>query len=123
MKYDPYTDSFVDDDNTAPAYTSNRTVPILCSHVCLGRDGFGYCKYTMCINPQFSNYGTAQYGSGVQKVVITNADRIRAMTDEELAEFLSHPRSVCPQWDCEKCEEDGNCRVCIIEWLKKEVDG
>ena len=122
MRYDPYTDRFVDDDNTAPAYVSNRTVPILCSHVCLGRDGFGYCKYTMCINPQFSNYGTAQYGSGVQKVVITNADRIRAMTDAELAEWISHPKVNYCQKEEGSCTWDDNCADCCLEWLKKEVE-
>lgn len=46
----------------------------------------------------------------------TNADRIRAMTDEELAEFL---------WDewmdriiCEKMDT----KESMLKWLKKEVD-
>ena len=51
----------------------------------------------------------------------TNADRIRAMSDEELANWLEN-RIDCPDGeDCEgrpwpKCEE------CWLEWLKKEAD-
>ena len=52
--------------------------------------------------------------------VQTNADRIRAMTDKELAEFLCCPQSVCPVDDCEECYDD-NCQKCVLKWLKKEV--
>jgi len=59
-----------------------------CDKLCGNKTASGYCATTACINPQYSNLGTAQYGQGVQKHIITNADRIRAMSDEELAEFL-----------------------------------
>ena len=53
---------------------------------------------------------------------ITNADRIRAMTDEELAELVNSP---CPPTT--PCVEDAygepNCKNCWLEWLKEEVDG
>ncbi len=49
----------------------------------------------------------------------TNADRIRAMSDEELADVV-----VCPHignWDL--CRDD--CKKCRLDWLKQpaEVDG
>ena len=59
-----------------------------CDKPCGNKTASGYCATTACINPQYSNIGTAHYGQGVQKRIITNADRIRSMTDEELAEFL-----------------------------------
>ena len=60
-----------------------------CLHYdCTNRNSFGYCKTTACINPKYSNIGTAQYGQGVQKRIATNADRIRSMSDEELADFI-----------------------------------
>ena len=60
-----------------------------CLHYdCTNRNSFGYCKTTACINPKYSNIGTAQYGQGVQKRIATNADRIRSMSDEELAAWL-----------------------------------
>ena len=55
---------------------------------------------------------------------ITNADRIRAMTDEELAEFLTPVKCVdCHLLDC-GVEEIGDNRTCeqrIRDWLKQEV--
>ena len=54
----------------------------------------------------------------------TNADRIRAMTDEELAEFLTPVKCVdCHLLDC-GVEEIGDNRTCeqrIRDWLKQEV--
>ena len=51
---------------------------------------------------------------------ITNADRIRGMTDDELAEKLaSHVRcDMCPRWPM-KCEE--KCTKYWLDWLKQEV--
>lgn len=50
---------------------------------------------------------------------MTNADRIRAMSDEELAKFLDDCNSqgcVCPTRDCSEV-----CELCIAEWLKEPV--
>lgn len=47
----------------------------------------------------------------------SNADRIRAMTDEELAHFMAR---VCPPGG--KCNEDGNCFSCRRDWLKAPVE-
>ncbi len=51
---------------------------------------------------------------------MTNADRIRQMSDEELAEFLMKPTKIISKYECEDCEND--CTECVLEWLKKEVD-
>jgi L-asparaginase II len=71
--------------------------------------------FTACINPQYSNIGTVQYGQGVQKRIITNADRIRAMSDEELAKKISGIESFALTcgggWPPEKW----------LDWLKQEV--
>ena len=62
---------------------------------------------------------------------MTNADRIRAMTDEELAEFI--PSGPCPpiRWhrdefgarytECPNEERIHGCRDCWLDWLKQEV--
>ena len=54
----------------------------------------------------------------------TNADRIRSMTDEEMADIMSMHTATgaCNDWGIphEKC--GGNCRECIIEWLKQPVE-
>jgi hypothetical protein len=53
----------------------------------------------------------------------TNADRIRAFSDEELAEFIP-----CPYMkdDYDECrfgwhEPDMTCEECKLEWLKSEA--
>ena len=51
----------------------------------------------------------------------TNADRIRSMTDEELAEFITSPT---PQGICkDRCggDIDYPCSECALVWLKQET--
>lgn len=55
--------------------------------------------------------------------LMTNADRIRQMTDEELAEMLL--LSTC-YFGCNKCKYHGKCKgksctEAALEWLKQEV--
>ena len=49
--------------------------------------------------------------------VNTNADRIRAMSDEELAEFISN--CGCPD-HARSCKN--SCEKCTLEWLKQPVE-
>ncbi len=49
---------------------------------------------------------------------ITNADRIRSMTDEELAEYMAY--KMCP-YKFIRCE-NGSCKNCLLDWLKQEVE-
>lgn len=53
---------------------------------------------------------------------LTNADRIRSMTDEELAAWLSHHSMACVQGK-RPCPEDcvGGCEQCWLDWLKQEA--
>ena len=59
---------------------------------------------------------------------ISNADRIRAMTDEELAEFITPVKCVdCRLLDCGVEEEmlNGKHRTCqerVLNWLKQESE-
>jgi hypothetical protein len=53
-----------------------------------------------------------------EKKPITNADRIRAMTDEELAEFLYD--GCCREGEAFPCSDVG-CKKCWLEWLKQEA--
>ena len=51
-----------------------------------------------------------------QKPPRTNADRIRAMSDEELANIICCQNNKSGE-DC--CEAD--CIECALDWLKQEV--
>ena len=50
----------------------------------------------------------------------SNADRIRSMSDEELAEILGG-KCICPPTsECPKvC---GDCDVCWLEWLQQPAE-
>lgn len=52
----------------------------------------------------------------------TYGDRIRRMTDEELAEWLSdmHDTVTCPNGGAIDCNP--SCKRCWLDWLKKEVE-
>ena len=49
---------------------------------------------------------------------LTNADRIRAMTDEELARFIANERG----WFCDFKDPSDEEYPKVLEWLKQEVD-
>lgn len=52
----------------------------------------------------------------------TNADRIRAMTDEELANFLDST-DICDGHALEECAlKNIPCKVCILDWLKRPTE-
>ena len=76
----------------------------------------GFCKLTACIYPCPTGMG------GYINKPITNADRIRSMTDEELAEFIASgfPKNACQN----KCggDESYKCVDCVSIWLRWEHD-
>lgn len=56
----------------------------------------------------------------------SNADRIREMSDDKLADFLEKATKdfEITIFDCEKYKEKfgcNDCKRCILEWLKKSV--
>ena len=57
--------------------------------------------------------------------MMTNADRIRAMTDEELAKAFDCEFEACPpDVDEEKwCDSDADCKRCWLEWLRQPYGG
>ena len=59
-------------------------------------------------------------------IPMTNADRIRAMTDEELAEFMD----ICEMRDidygktfCDLCDGSLDCDKCRLDWLQQPCGG
>ena len=56
-----------------------------------------------------------------QKKPQTNADRIRSMTDEELALAVMCPADITG--GDTKCDRYGNCRKCTLDWLQRESEG
>ena len=54
----------------------------------------------------------------------TNGDRIRAMTDEELAEYMGKAVIClyCPIYYCVGCEPE-ECQKLLLSWLRSTGDG
>lgn len=52
---------------------------------------------------------------------LTNADHMRSMTDEELAELLHEAMRERCYLNCE--DEEIDCEDCFLEWLKQPYEG
>lgn len=53
---------------------------------------------------------------------MTNADRIRAMSDEELATVMMCPNeNGLAEIDCDK-SDSCNCYECLLKWLQEKVE-
>lgn len=52
--------------------------------------------------------------------VITNADRIRSLSDEELAKILGDKCICPPAGECAKMS--GDCAACWLEWLQQPAE-
>ena len=52
----------------------------------------------------------------------TNADRIRSMTDEELADWYFDKFFPCVPYCSilDECPEHDDCKICLLDWLKQE---
>ena len=88
-------------------------------------DGCKGCKYEKCSEDSKECRGCKQ--NAVDKYTkMTQADRIRSMSDEELAEFLSESTNCdccniqCP--DKLNCPSMSSCYCRHLEWLQSEVE-
>ena len=76
------------------------------------------CGNGKCYAKRYGLFAEKTCPKFVEPKPITNGDRIRAMTDEELAEFITD--DLCELLNCESpC--DGNCDRRMLEWLKQEA--
>ena len=75
------------------------------------------CEKRECFFKSHIVVSCPQYKAKDKGKVQTNADRIRAMTDEELRDFL------CSITKCEVCrfETWGGCE--LLTWLQQPVEG
>lgn len=53
----------------------------------------------------------------------TNADRIRAMSDEEMARlvFMGREGLFCNKYSFE-CKKECSCEDCVLDWLKQPAE-
>lgn len=72
------------------------------------------------------NSGAKQYMCKCKKpcdtiIPITNADRIRAMSDEELANIMAGT-PICKERYMDCLKDGRDCEPCLLEWLKQPAE-
>ena len=71
------------------------------------------------ITRRLSNLAGIMAYEYVHRHITTNADRIRAMSDEELANIIT--ADWCELLNCDSpCDE--YCDLKVLDWLRQEVD-
>ena len=78
----------------------------------------------LCVNCKQNNSCTMCWKTSNKKcphfVQKTNADKIRAMNDEELAKVMERVLGCPVTGDCKKMFED--CNDCWLDWLKQPAE-
>lgn len=82
-------------------------------HLCGSRECATFADHSEC----------AAFNKSVDDKPMTNADRIRAMSDEELVDFLNN-FNVCDTRSNEKCRFVflADCWECVLDWLRQPAE-
>ena len=108
-----------------------------CTGTMFPEEGYSFCNEDGTIPKWDKEYGAEPYidiGGEFYNKPITNADRIRAMGDEELAEFLAHINPTNCQdcafshgWRCQPDRDDYSdfekCKEGRKRWLQQPAEG
>lgn len=64
-----------------------------------------------------------KFNQQIMEKTITNADRIRTMSDEELEHFINH-FDICDLRTNEECKISycAVCSQCVLDWLRQPVE-
>ena len=94
--------------------------------VCYNCGGHGFITATY-ENGQTSAICPVCGGIGSHEIQMTNADRIRAMSDEELVNFLmrlmGHAQCFAEGiFPYHPCPQEQNCKQCGIDWLQQPAE-
>ena len=87
--------------------------------VCYNCGGHGFIT-TIYESGQTSTICPVCGGIGTHEIQMTNADRIRSMTDEELANIIECPYGN-PYFD-EHLPCKGSCHDCLLIWLQQPAE-
>ena len=99
-----------------------------CAGTMFPEEGYSFCNEDGTIPKWDKKYGAEPYidiGGEFYNKPITNADRIRAMSDEELADFIDK----CEMNDidyaktfCDLCNGQYECDQCRLDWLQQPAE-
>ena len=90
----------------------------------------GTCKYPESVCPHMMMFKGKKYCGATPCQLTgelpkrTNSNRIRNMSDEELAKFLSECAdcATCPLVNPKNCGTEETCVKAFLEWLKQPVE-
>ena len=99
-----------------------------CAGTMFPEEGYSFCNEDGTIPKWDKEYGAEPYidiGGEFYNKPTTNADRIRSMSDEELAEFIY--RCEMSEIDyaktfCDLCNGQYECGQCRLDWLKQPAE-
>ena len=77
------------------------------------------CGNTHCPYKKYECFAEKSCANYKPPIYLTNADRIRQMTDEELADHFAYYKFICPSniENSEQCIKE--CEKCWMNWLKQ----
>ena len=87
-----------------------------------------YAKCTVTYRGSACAALRSTYGIDTDPEIITNADRIRAMSDKELSEFISRieigdfGQQVYGKTFCDMCKGQYECDDCRLWWLQQPAE-
>ena len=85
---------------------------------CRQCEHFTECSFeAACSHAIFDPDYDAEKCAGYNQIKMTNADRIRALSDEELADFITNCGCYDHARDCK-----ASCKDCTMEWLKQPAE-
>ena len=83
------------------------------------------CPYNTLDGCKVKEYGCVcpltNTANQITEYKMTHADRIRAMSDEELAKVMERVLGCPVTGDCEKMSRD--CNDCWLDWLQQPAEG
>ena len=99
-----------------------------CAGTMFPEEGYSFCNEDGTIPKWDKEYGAEPYidiGGEFYNKPTTNADRIRSMSDEELAEFIY--RCEMSEIDyaktfCDLCNGQYKCGQCRLDWLQQPAE-
>ena len=126
MKWIPVTERLPKNEDYILVSFENSTMPDIARYE---ENNEGGTFYPGDDEVSYSNYGLfvnawmplpEPYSADTEKPQ-TNADRIRSMTDKELASVVMCPADITGG-DTE-CDQHHNCNECTFDWLQRESEG
>ena len=100
------------------AETCDGHVP-RCKHF-MDKDGMALASCKLGAKGCFTD-GKCRYKKACENKVMTHADQLRVMTEEELAPMIFAYKLGYAPWCDHHCENEGDdgCDNCILKWLKQ----